>query len=416
MAYPSSIKSFTFKRNNIDKVIADDVNLAYTEITEIERQLGGITTTSGGSAGVGVVKSDWGVGTFGTGITNWYSNDGLAARLKNIEAGLYQILITGSLGNITTGTITSGAINGTTISSNVINGTTIPTSSTLLTTTSTTSALTKIGALSGGVAGFVKIATDGTLTSSSASEFALKAGTTFTGKVILNNDIATAPLVIPSVSAYPNDGSVGAVEFYNNSLYFTPNNTSGQGSLPTSYFIGTSTADYSLANQSTIQNLFGKSLSLIATTLYHFDIYLIIAAATNNTRTIIFDIPGVTNVTTGYLSYTATVITNTSNGQGTISSSSSNTYVGARASDTTGTGSLSLLPATTSWYSLVIKITGQLYTNANQTNTFNPSATIALSGGVPGALSLRNGSYARIWQVGNRALTSGNISYSGSWA
>ena len=97
MAYPTSIKSFTFKRNNIDKVVADDVNSAYLEITEIERQLGGITT---GTGGIGVTTSTWGTGTFGTGITNWYSNDGLAARLKNIEAGLYQVLVTGSLGNI----------------------------------------------------------------------------------------------------------------------------------------------------------------------------------------------------------------------------------------------------------------------------------------------------------------------------
>jgi len=169
MGYPSSIKSFTFKRNNIDKVIADDVNLAYTEITEIERQLGGITTTSGGSAGVGVVKSDWGVGTFGTGITNWYSNDGLAARLKNIEAGLYQVLVSGS-----------------------ILGTTIPSSKTLLTTTSTTSALTTVGTLENLVIG-------------------ASAGSTPPLKLTSGTNLGTA--------------QGGAFEYDGSKLYFTPNNT-----------------------------------------------------------------------------------------------------------------------------------------------------------------------------------------------
>lgn len=93
MTYPTSIKSFSFKRNNIDKVIADDVNSAYTEITEIQRQLGGVV-----SGGIGVTTSTWGTGTFGTTISNWLSagRDGLAERLANIEAGLYEVLGTGS--------------------------------------------------------------------------------------------------------------------------------------------------------------------------------------------------------------------------------------------------------------------------------------------------------------------------------
>ena len=80
MGYPNDIKSFTFKVNNVDKVVADDVNVLYTEVTEIERHLG-----EGGAAyGSGA----WGSGSFSTAITNWYDNGGLKARLQNIEAGL----------------------------------------------------------------------------------------------------------------------------------------------------------------------------------------------------------------------------------------------------------------------------------------------------------------------------------------
>jgi hypothetical protein len=168
MAYPTSIKSFTFKRNNIDKVVADDVNTAYTEITEIERQLGGFTTTSGGLAGVGVVKSDWGTGTFSTSISNWYSNDGLGARLKNIEAGLYAALVTGSASaaklktpitvNGTTGvdwsassytfTADAGTLTGTSLASNVTIGADKLTGTTLSSNV-VTSSLTSIGRLNG---------------------------------------------------------------------------------------------------------------------------------------------------------------------------------------------------------------------------------------------------------------------------
>jgi hypothetical protein len=93
MPYPTSIQSFTFKRNNIDKVVADDVNSAYTEITEIQRQLGGVA-----SGGIGVTTSTWGTGTFVYNVSNWLAagKDGLAQRLANIESGLYEVLATGS--------------------------------------------------------------------------------------------------------------------------------------------------------------------------------------------------------------------------------------------------------------------------------------------------------------------------------
>jgi hypothetical protein len=80
MGYPNDIKSFTFKVNNVDKVVADDVNVIYTEVTEIEKHLG----VGGAAYGTG----SWGSGGFSTSITNWYDNGGLKARLQNIEAGV----------------------------------------------------------------------------------------------------------------------------------------------------------------------------------------------------------------------------------------------------------------------------------------------------------------------------------------
>jgi hypothetical protein len=79
MGYPTNIAIFTPKVNNVDKVVADDVNVIYTEVTEIEKHLG-----VGGAA----YSSGWGTGTFSTSITNWYSNGGLKARIQNIENGL----------------------------------------------------------------------------------------------------------------------------------------------------------------------------------------------------------------------------------------------------------------------------------------------------------------------------------------
>jgi hypothetical protein len=78
-SYPNEIKAFTRKVNNQDKVIAPDVNLAYDEIEEVQRQLG---------VG-GVNTSVWGAAQFSTATTNWYSNGGLKARLANIENGVY---------------------------------------------------------------------------------------------------------------------------------------------------------------------------------------------------------------------------------------------------------------------------------------------------------------------------------------
>ena len=79
MAYPN-ITLFTPKVNNQSKVVAEDVNVLYTEVTEIEKHLG-----QGGVA----YGANWGVSsTLNTSITDWYSNGGLKARIQNIENGL----------------------------------------------------------------------------------------------------------------------------------------------------------------------------------------------------------------------------------------------------------------------------------------------------------------------------------------
>jgi hypothetical protein len=80
--YPDELKTFTKKQDNVDTVVANDVNLAYSEIEEIVRQLGigGVTTSA------------WGTGTFTTSTTTWYgANGGLKGRLTNIEKGLWDL-------------------------------------------------------------------------------------------------------------------------------------------------------------------------------------------------------------------------------------------------------------------------------------------------------------------------------------
>lgn len=76
-SYPTEIKTFEKKVNNQSKVIAPDVNLAYEEIEEIEKQLG---------AGGVVTSPTWGSAPFNSTTTSWPS---LKARLANIENGVY---------------------------------------------------------------------------------------------------------------------------------------------------------------------------------------------------------------------------------------------------------------------------------------------------------------------------------------
>lgn len=80
-SYPSSIKSFLYRVDNVDKVIASDVNSAYDEITAIETQLG--------AGGVASRSTAWGAAAVNTTTLDWTSSGGLRARLDNLENGLY---------------------------------------------------------------------------------------------------------------------------------------------------------------------------------------------------------------------------------------------------------------------------------------------------------------------------------------
>jgi hypothetical protein len=79
-AYPSTVKSWTSRRDLLDLVVANDVNSIYDEVTAIEQDLG---------AGGVSTSPTWGsTATLDTTTTTWIN--GLHDRLNNIEAGLYQ--------------------------------------------------------------------------------------------------------------------------------------------------------------------------------------------------------------------------------------------------------------------------------------------------------------------------------------
>lgn len=73
--YPASVKTFTSKVDNVDAVVAADVNSSYEEITAIQNTLGVSPA----------VSSTWS-GSFSTTSTNPFST--VSARLDNIEFGL----------------------------------------------------------------------------------------------------------------------------------------------------------------------------------------------------------------------------------------------------------------------------------------------------------------------------------------
>jgi hypothetical protein len=85
MVYPVDTDSlkYAFRTDNKDKVVANDVNVIYTEVTTIEGQLG---------VG-GVITSEWSTeGTsYSTQTSIWPS---LKDRLKNIEEGVVKGLFT----------------------------------------------------------------------------------------------------------------------------------------------------------------------------------------------------------------------------------------------------------------------------------------------------------------------------------
>jgi hypothetical protein len=68
-SYPASVKSFTYKVDNQDKVVASDVNTAYDEITAIQKQLGtysDLTSTGGVTAALASLQNT--VSSFSSGI------------------------------------------------------------------------------------------------------------------------------------------------------------------------------------------------------------------------------------------------------------------------------------------------------------------------------------------------------------
>jgi len=261
MPYPTSIQSFTFKRNNIDKVVADDVNSAYTEITEIERQLGGVA-----SGGIGVTTSTWGTGTFVSNVANWLASgkDGLAERLTNIEAGLYQALVTGSIrGTTIPSSKTLVTTDVTSLSSlATVNGTTIPSSKTLVTTDVTS--LSSLATVNG-----TTIPLNGTLlTTTTGTTSVLTSVGTLTNLLIGASAGSTAPLKLTSGT---NLGTTqaGAIEYDGKALYFTPSTSTGRAVVQsTNYYtyygnsgaLGGATAPYGF-----------KRLTVAANTAYEYE-------------------------------------------------------------------------------------------------------------------------------------------------
>jgi hypothetical protein len=79
--YPGAIPAFPRKTDNVDKVIANDVNLVYIEVEEIANQLG--------VGGVTARSTSWGTSAAVVNRPDWYSFGGLSARLDNIENSLW---------------------------------------------------------------------------------------------------------------------------------------------------------------------------------------------------------------------------------------------------------------------------------------------------------------------------------------
>jgi len=96
--YPSVIKTFSRKQDSRDIVVANDVNVVYDEVEEIEVQLG---------VG-GVVTSNWAsTATWSTATSDWRTT-GLKGRLDNIEVGVRQA-INSSVSTAGGSTITSSS-------------------------------------------------------------------------------------------------------------------------------------------------------------------------------------------------------------------------------------------------------------------------------------------------------------------
>lgn len=92
-AYPNGIKTWQYRRDNLDKVVAADVNSAYDEITAIQTQLG----EGGVAIGQQPIAAEYQKDKI-----DWTNDGGLVARLQNLENGLY-----GAATNIDGGSPTS---------------------------------------------------------------------------------------------------------------------------------------------------------------------------------------------------------------------------------------------------------------------------------------------------------------------
>jgi hypothetical protein len=80
--YPGAIPAFPRKTDNVDKVIANDVNLVYIEVEEIAGQLG--------VGGVNTRDNAWGTTAVVVNRPDWYTEGGgLRGRLANIENALW---------------------------------------------------------------------------------------------------------------------------------------------------------------------------------------------------------------------------------------------------------------------------------------------------------------------------------------
>ena len=82
-SYPTTIAPFVTKKDNVDKVVANDVNVLYEEVIALEVALG-----------TGIPTSDWSTvpndeftspAAFSSSVTGWKS---LKDRLHNIELGV----------------------------------------------------------------------------------------------------------------------------------------------------------------------------------------------------------------------------------------------------------------------------------------------------------------------------------------
>jgi hypothetical protein len=410
MPYPTSIQSFTFKRNNIDKVVADDVNSAYTEITEIERQLGGVV-----SGGIGVTTSTWGTGTFVYNIANWLASgrDGLAERLTNIEAGLYQVFVTGSgisstiaktnAAQTLTGVQTLAGQSGQFYTALQINESTHATSR-------------RAGMIFGQVTESWTVGQDSA--GNGTRDFFIYGGTvqnakltiapsgnvtiptlTSTVSTITNLYLANSGGTTPPITFLPgtntNPAQQGALEYdASKTIYFTP--VSGnRGVLPVTHFYTTSSTGRTLqtgGSATSAQPIFGVGITLASSTTYQFDMQVSISITATSTTSL--------NVTS-LLSYSGSTTSLSAVAMGGVDDGTLTSKRYLSGSTVLYVNTLTTATVTT-W-----RISGVIRTNTQ--GTFTPNLT--LGGTNTNAFSILPNSYIKITPLGTDTVTG-----VGAWA